>query len=314
MVDTLRVMPKANETFARKLTAAVKRHPAPATHVAEKIGVGVQSFYQYMSGSTPKPAVLFKLARVLEVDLAWLMDDDDTREGPIKAGEARDVRAMLKDVRHGELVYEMCRRMRLLALDLREKIERVEECRDLYTQAAINLYMTVLDQSVEASHRQLADVAMAKDIAELERELHIMATRFDLDTASIQFQEYLPPEGGLPASDARELTMTGLLHRYHTLRTEHPALAALSAYQLLDEPPTPGEGLADPERAVMFEAFRQTIVTNLLALSDTPEGRKNKQLQQIRADIEMHRKLGKHSPFAKVTKPKRERARYKTRK
>lgn len=71
-----------NSHFAIKLSIALERVPNKS-QIARAAGVVPQMLDDYVAGSTPKPSVLFKLAKALDVSLVWLMDDDADPTHPI---------------------------------------------------------------------------------------------------------------------------------------------------------------------------------------------------------------------------------------
>jgi len=92
------------DILARKLRFCLQMRGMSQTELARRIGINRQSLNHYFQGAAPKPDVLLRMAKVLDVDLEWLCDESDPSLDPSER------KPRLTDAEHKPFVEEMRRR------------------------------------------------------------------------------------------------------------------------------------------------------------------------------------------------------------
>jgi len=71
-----------------KLLMLIERDARSKSEIATKTGIAVQALNHYLAGTSPRPDVALALARTLNVDPVWLVDEDAPAESkPVRALE-----------------------------------------------------------------------------------------------------------------------------------------------------------------------------------------------------------------------------------
>jgi transcriptional regulator with XRE-family HTH domain len=89
---TIPAVAEQSELFGPKLRKALTRWHGSQRDLADALGVRRQTFQHYLSGSVPKLQTLCQLARLLDVDLDWLIDDQRGVDEPAKLSGHERVR------------------------------------------------------------------------------------------------------------------------------------------------------------------------------------------------------------------------------
>jgi transcriptional regulator with XRE-family HTH domain len=105
--DTLVDMDESSKRFMAKLQHAIKRYPGLQRELAQKVGISPQRLSTYVNGTFPKPAVVYRLAHVLNLPLDWLMNEDEEDLEP----PTRDYASgSLEECETTEIIDELSRR------------------------------------------------------------------------------------------------------------------------------------------------------------------------------------------------------------
>ncbi|MEO0586050.1 MAG: helix-turn-helix transcriptional regulator [Planctomycetota bacterium] len=74
-----------DELFGKKLRRAIEtRWRGSLTSFAKELGITRQSLSQYLTGSAPRPAVIYQIATLLDIPLEWLLSPSGSEEPPTK--------------------------------------------------------------------------------------------------------------------------------------------------------------------------------------------------------------------------------------
>jgi transcriptional regulator with XRE-family HTH domain len=109
-------------TFHEKLRMRVEALGLNKARAAREAGLPESTISSYLSKdkSLPRIDIAFKIARAIGVPLDWLADDKANWPPPIPAA------GVVENIQDGFLMREICRRLRLASMDVKERIEKAE--------------------------------------------------------------------------------------------------------------------------------------------------------------------------------------------
>ena len=109
-------------TFHEKLRIRVEAIGLNKARAAREVGLPESTISSYLSKdkSLPRIDIAFKIARAVGVPLEWLADDNANWPPPIP------VLGAVENIQDGFLMREVCRRLRLASMDVKERIEKAE--------------------------------------------------------------------------------------------------------------------------------------------------------------------------------------------
>lgn len=143
--------------FKDKLEKLLKGRQKQA--VAEAAGLVPSALSNFTRrGNVPRADVAFKLAKALDVPLDWLVDDEADFPPPENGGRA------LKDYEDREIMRDVARRYRLVAVELRTKIRAVdpsiyEDVEARWAELLGRALETPLDKPLDQELEDALDVA-----------------------------------------------------------------------------------------------------------------------------------------------------------
>jgi transcriptional regulator with XRE-family HTH domain len=217
------------------------------SQIARDAGLTPTAISDYLQkGYLPRADNALALARALGVSVEWLIDDSQGL--PAKAAEAPS----LSSVPHSDLMRELCRRMRLEAVEAWNVLNQIERMEWLAT--AEQLLATPFDKPVPA-----ATAAAARLVDRAEGPI-LKLGWFDPVRMSTEMPD-------LPGSDIEpdELKPDRLLERWHALREKLPGLRAVIDYQVMRFTKA-----GWPEEVEDVERWRQRLLKELRDRKKSP--------------------------------------------
>jgi transcriptional regulator with XRE-family HTH domain len=151
--------------FHEKLRTRVEALGLNKARAARDAGLPESTISSYLSKhkSLPRIDIAFKIAKAIGVPLEWLADDRADWPPPIPAA------GVVENIQDGFLMREVCRRLRLASMDVKERIEKAEriDWRDVVSQILNQRddspYPASLDSEIElASSLFFADGELRK--------------------------------------------------------------------------------------------------------------------------------------------------------
>lgn len=200
--------------FAEKLDKLGKE--VNKSRVSRAAGLKANTLSTYIATrSIPRADIALKLARALGVPLEWLVDDTQDWPPPSKSDASGEATSSLQ-LTDNELMIEVCRRFRLVAVPFRERLAKAMGI-DWNSITSKMLELPIeSDLPPEAADATSLAVSLANSVEQL--------FQFDPDTVVYNYHGALPGK----ALDPGELTLAALLYRWRALRDANPGL--LSVY------------------------------------------------------------------------------------
>jgi len=213
----------ATEKFAAKLGNAMKLRRFTQTELGRRVGVSAQSIHQYLQGSIPKPHTIYLMAQVLEVDLDWLVNEDNeslTPQSPMTVGE------LLSRVALDSLTFEIARRYQQKLIDLDCRLSSLESSGDRYDDAAISLLIDLLNNPSKNTV-DLVNKAYIDDVIDIHSCFFSLSSKRELASFHERYGFMLPPPADYSDEDYDRLTLPVLQERHRAVIERHPGLDIL---------------------------------------------------------------------------------------
>ena len=265
------VVPAANEQFALKLSKLLDGVPNKSA-IARAIGIVPQVLDQYVKGSTPKPALVYRLCEVLNVSPNWLLNDDADIENPVPFDKHDPP---ISEASYFDFIREAADRSVEYTIALRSLLDLADEVGDGFDIVAFRVLMPHDPVELPSGVEKTIEIANRLDdyYHRVKRLRSVFNDNYSVDMQLNKLRQ--PKDAVLP--DA-------LIERSEKLDRNHPGIPALREYRVVREA-DPGE-----DRTVKLNCFwQERAAYHIARLIDLPVADKHPKKAEMRATL---RKMG----------------------